>query len=251
MQTETRPAVDDQPVAKRRILRIWAGIALVIVVAVVAWLLSRGAPSEVSIVDAAQQVEAGTQPATAGDVAGTWTVSAETVVFDVDATTGTFVGFRIAEVLTGVGEVDAVGRTPEVTGSIVIVGTTLESAAFTADVTGIVSNDSRREDEIQDALEIAEFPTATFVLTSPVDLGDAAATGAVITVDAVGELTIHGVTRAVTVPLSAQLVGGTIVVTSSFDVTFADYGITVPSSRIVVSVEDHGPVEIQLFFVRR
>jgi polyisoprenoid-binding protein YceI len=69
-------------------------------------------------------------------------------------------------------------------------------------------DDRRRDDKVQSALETSTYPTATFVLTSPVDLGAAAASGEAVTVQATGEPTIHGVTTTVTIPLQAQLVDG-------------------------------------------
>ena len=114
----------------------------------------------------------------------------------------------------------------------------------------ITTNESRRDDNVQSALESGQFPTATFTLTEPVSLGAAATTGEAVSVSAVGDLTIHGVTNPVTFALDAQLVGDTIVVVGSTDVVFSDYGVQVPDSQIVVSVEDHGVVEMQLLLVR-
>jgi len=51
-------------------------------------------------------------------------------------------------------------------------------------------------------------------------------------------------------PLQAQLTGDTIVVVGSLDVVFSDFGITAPTAPVVVSVEDHGQIELQLFFTR-
>ena len=42
-------------------------------------------------------------------------------------------------------------------------------------MTAITTNESRRDDKVQSALDTDEFPTATFVLTEPIELGDAAA----------------------------------------------------------------------------
>ena len=78
---------------------------------------------------------------------------------------------------------------------------------------------------MQSALETDQFPTAMFELTEPIELGAGAADGEAVTVDAVGDLTIHGVTQQVTFPLEAQLVDGTVVVVGSLDITFADYGV--------------------------
>jgi hypothetical protein len=51
-------------------------------------------------------------------------------------------------------------------------------------------------------------------------------------------------------PIEAQLVDDNIVVVGSLDIVFADYGVSVPSAPIVVSAEDHGVVEFQLFFTQ-
>ena len=36
----------------------------------------------------------------------------------------------------------------------------------------------------------------------------------------------------------------------SLPVVFADYGVAVPQSQIVVSVEDHGEIELQLLLTK-
>ena len=46
------------------------------------------------------------------------------------------------------------------------------------------------------------------------------------------------------------LVGDTIVMTASTQITFSDYGVEVPSSPIVLSVDDVGTLELQLLLVR-
>ena len=58
----------------------------------------------------------------------------------------------------------------------------------------------------------------------------------------------HGVTKSVEIPLQAKLSGNVIVVTGSLEVAFADYGIQAPNSFAVLSVEDHGTMELQLLF---
>ncbi len=64
------------------------------------------------------------------------------------------------------------------------------------------------------------------------------------------QLTVHGVTKELEFPLEAQLVNNTIVIVGSTNITFSDYGVAVPASRIVVSVEDSGILELQLLLVR-
>jgi len=136
-----------------------------------------------------------------------------------------------------------------VTGSLTIDGTTLASATFEVDMTTLTTNDTMRDDNVLEAIEATSFPTGSFVLTEPVELGENAASEAV-SVEAAGDMTIHGVTQPVTLSLDAQLVDGTVVVVGSMNMVFADYGVEVPDGGPVVSVDDFGIVELQLLFTR-
>jgi polyisoprenoid-binding protein YceI len=248
---ESPPASQSPRTARRRRQRIIAAFVAVLIVAGagagVWWFLRDDAPAAVDLQAATAEVDTGSA-ATATDASGTWLVDTSVGTFDYEDSTGTFVGFRVEEELSGVGSTTAVGRTPDVAGRITIEGTTLTAVTIEADMTSITTNDSRRDDNVQEALETSTYPTATFVLTEPIELGDAVTSGEAVTVDAVGELTIHGVTTTVTIPLEAQVVDGLVVVVGSLDVTFSDYGVTVPSAPILLSADDHGVVEFQLFF---
>ena len=69
-----------------------------------------------------------------------------------------------------------------------------------------------------------------------------AADGEVASVEATGDLTMHGVTQSVTVDLQAALSGDGVQVSGSIPVTFSDYGVQAPDLGFV-SVEDSGTVE--------
>ncbi len=66
---------------------------------------------------------------------------------------------------------------------------------------------------------------------------------------AVGELTLRGVTNAVTFDVTAQTTDGRIGVLGAIPVLFEDYGIDNPSFG-VVATEDNGLVEFVLVFER-
>lgn len=236
--------------------RTLALAALVLVVVVVGagllWFLRDDAPEEVSLESAVESVT----PTTGGDVdpggiEGAWAVDTSTGDFDFESATGTFAGFRIQEELASIGATTAVGRTGDVTGTMTIDGTTVTEAAFSVDVTTITTNEARRDDRVQQALETDRFPNATFTLTEPIDLGEGAERGDPVQVTAVGDLTIHGVTKPIEMAIDAQLVDGTIVVVGSTDVVFSDHGVEVPQAQIVLSVEDHGTLELQLLLVQQ
>jgi len=242
-----------------------AGLVLVAVLGGVGiwWFLRDDAPEAVDLGAAVESVEeqASAAETTGGSdaadgaagagIEGTWAVDTESGTFNFDdSASGSYVGFRIDEELSTIGSTTAVGRTPEVTGEITIEGSTLTEATFEADMTAITTNESRRDDRVQSALETSQFPTATFVLTEPVDLGAGAETGQPVSVTAAGELTIHGVTRPVDIALDAQRTGSTVVVVGQLETVFADYGVEAPTAPIVVSVEDRGIIEVQLLFAR-
>lgn len=237
---------------------VGAAVVVVLLIGVGAWyfLFRDDAPEEVSLETATEQVtESGggdssgdvtTAPATG--IAGTWTVDNESGSFDFESATGSFAGFRVQEELVSIGGTEAVGRTGEVTGTIVIDGTTLASAEVEVDMASITTDQSRRDGRVRDALEVDQFPTATFVLSEPVDLGAGAANGEAVSVEAQGQMTIHGVTRDTTASLQAQLVDGTAVVVGTVPFTFADYQVEKPSAASVVSVADDAIIEFQLLF---
>lgn len=236
-----------------------AAIAVVVVVAAGAglwWFLRDDAPAEVSLETATESVTSttsgGATPTTAGasGVDGRWSIDTESGTFDYESATGSFVGFRIDEELVGIGGIQAVGRTGEVTGELVIDGSEVTVATFAADMASITTNDRRRDNKVAEALEVGSFPEASFTLGAPIPLGAGAATGEARQATATGEFTLHGVTRSVTVPIDAQLVDGTVVVVGSFEVALADYDLEVPSAPIVISASDTATIEFQLLFTR-
>jgi polyisoprenoid-binding protein YceI len=247
IDTQTRPTENRRRWALP--LAIVAGLILAAVAGGLWWFFGGEAPAEVNLEATASSVVTGSATsAPAGGIEGTWGVDTSVGEFTLDdTTTATFVGFRVEEVLNSIGSTTAVGRTPEVTGEVTIDGNTLTSAEVFADLTTIVSDESRRDDSIQRALNTSANPEATFVLTEPIELGEGAAAGDLVTLAAVGDLTINGVTNPVDITLEAQLVDGAILVTGTAEVSFADYGVTAPTSPAVLSVEDHGVVEVQLW----
>jgi len=178
----------------------------------------------------------------AAGIEGTWAVQ---------ASGSSFVGYRVQETLAGIGGNTAVGRTTNVTGTLTITGTSVTQVEITADLTTLRSDDDRRDGQLRDrGLETRTYSTATFKLDQPIELGSVPVEGQVADVTATGELTLHGVTKTVQIPLQARLSGGVIEVIGSLQVQFADYGIVPPTSFIALSVEDHGTMELDLSFTR-
>ena len=208
-------------------------------------------PAAVSIDRATESLDdngsGGSQPSSSVD--GTWKVDPSIGSFT--DFTSSFVGYRVQEELAGIGAKTAVGRTPDVSGSITIDGTSIPKAEFTADLSTLQSDESQRDGAIaHQAIETDRFPSATFKLTEPIELDKIPAADTKTSVDATGTLTLHGVTKDVTIPLEAERTGDAIAVTGQLDIPFADYGIQKPTSFKVLSIDDHGILEVQLFFTK-
>jgi len=182
-------------------------------------------------------------------IQGTWKV--DTSLGSFSDFSSSFVGYRVQEQLASIGANTAVGRTPDVTGMMTISGTTVTAAEFTADLTTLRSDDDRRDGQLRrQGIETATYPTATFKLTSPLDFRGIPADESTITATAIGDFTLHGVTRSVHVELEAKRSADVIVVTGSLPIAFADYDITKPQGFVVLSIDDHGTMEFQLLFTR-
>lgn len=182
-----------------------------------------------------------------GGLDGSWTI--DTTIGSFADFSSSFVGYRVNETFTGNRANTAVGRTPKVSGSLVLDGSTITSVDVSADLGQLESDDDRRDGQLrQQAIETGQFPTATFRLTNPIDLGSTPADGSTFTANATGELTLHGVTKTVTLPIEARLSGDVVTVTGSLEIAFADYGIEPPTSFVVLSIEDRGVMELQLHF---
>lgn len=237
------------------------GVLAVVVAAILVWYVTRPTAEEASVdnaLEALQEDDEATEttptgPATAAapaDVSGTWTVSTDIGTFDFADATSSFVGFRVDEVLTTIGETEAVGRTPAVSGELTIDGTTLAAAMIEADFTQLATDIPRRDRAARRAIGTDLNPTGIFTLTEPVDFGEIPAEGERLTFSAAGELTVNGVTNPLVLELEGQVADGNILVAGSAPVVFADFGVEAPQPSIVASIDDEGTIEVQLWFTR-
>lgn len=189
------------------------------------------------------------QPADTVDLDGTWVI--DTTIGGGIVEDGSFVGYRVKEELASIGAKTAVGRTTSLSGTLTFEGSTLSTATVVADLTGLTSDSRGRDGQMRtQSLETNTFPEASFTLTTPIDLGTTPTEGESFSLRAQGDLTIHGVTRAVTVPIDGRLTGGIVVVVGLIEIVFEDYDIDKPEALRVLSVEDTGEMEFQLFLTR-
>jgi polyisoprenoid-binding protein YceI len=144
-----------------------------------------------------------------------------------------------------------VGRTTAVTGQVTIAGEsgsyTARNADFTVEVAQLKSDESRRDNRIRTTgLETDKHPQATFAAAGPIDIPKDAVDGKVVTVQAEGDMTLHGVTKKVSLPLQVQRNGDKIRIVGNYDFAWADFGMTAPSIAGFVSVTGNPKLEFDV-----
>ena len=192
---------------------------------------------------------AATEPSAAEPAAPAAPVATDGFDGDWTPTTASEFGYRVDEVIAGV-NVTAVGRSNEIEGLLTVDGTQVTVVDIEVLIENITSDDARRDGQFTGRImNAAEFPTATFSLTEPIELGEVPAPGDQITAAATGELTLRGVTNPVTFEVTAEATDDRFGVLGSIPVVFEDYGIDNPSFG-AIETEDDGLVEFVLVFER-
>jgi len=233
----------------------WVIAALVIVPLVVLagiYLLffTDDSPEELTLSDP-PVTQPGVTPVTGGSsggfvstLEGTWNVAQ-----------GSVAGYRVKEKLASLpAQSDAVGRTESITGTVRLRsnGSRLEAEAVNVevDVSTLKSDEDRRDNRVRGALGTDQFPKATFTSTGGVVLPDNLAAGDDVTADIAGQLTIHGVTKQVTIPLQFRVTGGQGEVVGSLTFPFSDFEISPPNIGGFVSVESDATLEFKMLLTR-
>lgn len=178
-------------------------------------------------------------PVAAGPVSGTWV-----------ATTGSLAGYRVQETLFGQSHT-AVGRTPKVSGGMVISGTEVTAADFTVDMGSVKSDQGSRDYQFRGfIMRTSEYPHATFRLTAPIHLAAVPAVGQQITAPAQGDLTLRGVSRTISFTISAERLSANFIdVNAEIPIKFSNWHIPNPSFA-VAQVGSDGTLEVLLHLAR-
>lgn len=171
------------------------------------------------------------------DIDGTWQVLE-----------GSEAGYRLDEVLSGQ-DVTVVGRTQKVTGEAIVLDGALTSVTVTVDAGSISTDEAARDAFFRRALNTSEFPSATFTLNDPVDVSLLGQADEPLATTANGVLTMHGVSRPVTVEVEAQRTPTGVEVVGRIPVTLLDYELVAPDLGWVV-VQPTGTVEARLLLGR-
>ena len=192
------------------------------------------APPSAALSAAPSLHASGVTPATFQGAEGPWVVA--------PGGEGGFVGYRAREIL-GFDFIqspnEAVARTTDVTGSISIEGTSLQTAEIKANVASLRSDIDVRDGHLHEFLLLDSHPDATFKLAAPVDIGTPAQ-GRVIKINASGDLTILDATKQVAFPLEARWNGDSIQIAGQLPIKRSDYNMDIPpASRLPRLGGDH------------
>lgn len=125
-----------------------------------------------------------------------------------------------------------------------------KESKFTVDLRTLRSDESRRDRRVQEALETATFPIATFTITRLTGYNAALPDDAEQQLKLTGTLDLHGVQKEVTWEVKARRQGNVISALATLPFRFDEYNIEPPNIAGFVSVEDHGTLQVQLIAKR-
>jgi polyisoprenoid-binding protein YceI len=114
-----------------------------------------------------------------------------------------------------------------------------------------VTVNGRTQAQFEQSLGVAADPDATFTLTEPRSFSSDPTSGAPVTAQAAGNLTLRGITRPVTFTIHGRYTGSTLTAAGAIPVAFTDYSIARPRGYGAVgSLADHGVAEFLLVLRR-
>jgi polyisoprenoid-binding protein YceI len=175
-----------------------------------------------------------------------------TIQFDIAP--GTKATYRVREQLAGVNfPDDAIGSTESVTGTLVLLPDGTFDAAkskLTFDLRTLKSDQDMRDGYVQNrVLETDKFPNAEFLphkltgVPTPLPAPDRPTGQSGFQL--VGDLTVHGVTKEVTLNGYATYSKDLIAGRALTSLTFATFGLTKPTLARLLSVDDKIDLDIQ------
>jgi polyisoprenoid-binding protein YceI len=121
------------------------------------------------------------------------------------------------------------------------------TSQFTVDLTTLTSDEDRRDNRVQnDALQTAQYPTATFTATSVSGIDTGLALDQEHAFQLTGILDLHGVQKEITWDVEARRQGNVMTALATVTFLYADFNITPPNIGGFVSVEDDVTLQVQI-----
>jgi len=164
--------------------------------------------------------------------------------------------YRVREQIIGVNlPSDAVGTTSTITGGIVLdaAGRVVPGTSkFTVDLRTLKSDSENRDRVIQGrVLETEKFPNVELAIRELRGLPRPLPVTGEIRFELIGDLTVHGVTKPSTWQVTATPKGTGLAGKATTRFTFGDFGMPVPTSFRILSVEDDVRLEYDFHLLRQ
>lgn len=177
-----------------------------------------------------------TTPSAADRLAGPWRVGV-----------GSQARYGIDDVVMGQTQ-RVVGSTDDVSGQMEVGGGHVTSAKVTVDMRSVRCG-CVHDDKYQDLLDTDRYPTSTFELTTPIDLGVVPPEGQPVRRPVTGSLTIHGVTHTVTFTLQALRQVDRIAINGTIPIRLEDYDIERPDAGALGGI-NNATIDLLIAFYR-
>ena len=243
----------EQPMHARRALLIGSGTAAVLVVGVIAgwWFFVRETaelatePAEIP-----RELVGATEPPADG-AAADGSGPSDSLIFQIipeESEAAYFVDEQLASLPV---PSTVTGTTNAIAGQLVFTADGAALAAgnestFTVDLTTLTSDESRRDNRVQDALETSAFPVATFMISGATGFDPSLPEGEQQNILLTGALDLHGVQHEVTWEVEIIREANVISALATVTIDFADFDVTPPNIAGIVSVGDELTLQVQL-----
>jgi polyisoprenoid-binding protein YceI len=145
----------------------------------------------------------------------------------------------------------AEGVTKEIAGSIFLSedGFALDpenETKITVQLANLKTSEDRRDNRVREALEVTQFPEATFVAMSVSGVDETLPIDQEHTFQLAGLMTLHGVEKEVTWEVKARREGNIMTALATITILYADFDITPPNIGGFVSVEDDVTLQMDI-----
>ncbi|HEU0116170.1 MAG TPA: YceI family protein [Thermomicrobiales bacterium] len=189
--------------------------------------------------------DAGT-PGTPGASAATPAPAAETfTVVGADSAAR----YRAQEELAGRGANEAVGQTDAIIGAVLFdaAGKPMPCSRFAVDLRTLKSDEARRDNYLyKNTLETEKYPLAVFIVTRVEGLATPLPDGKPLAFKMIGNLTMHGQTKAVVWDATAMMKGDELTGSAHTTFTMDQFNIEPPTVGPVLSIDPTVQLEIDL-----
>lgn len=137
----------------------------------------------------------------------------------------------------------AIGRTSAITGAIVIQDGVIQPSVVEVDLTTLKSDQERRDKRVQETLDTANHPKATFAIAGA-EGNPVLKPGEETAVKLEGTMRIKGVDRPVTFDARVRLDGDQIWLNATTEFAMTDFGIEPPNVLNLIAVQDRVRVDV-------